>query len=174
MDAVAARSAKWEAFPVAQPKNPDPVLDDVDSALVKLLQNDARMPNSRLAAAAGIAESTCISRVRSLVARGVITGFSATVAPKEVGFTLQALISVSIRAGARARIVAFSDEIRALPGVVQVFFLGSSEDFIIHLVARDSDAVREFVVENLSVHEAVATTRTSLVFEHHYNGVTVA
>ena len=62
-------------------------------------------------------------------------------------------------------------EMRELPEVLQVFFLGGSEDFIVHLAARDSDHVREFVLENLSANAAVANTRTSLVFEHFHKGV---
>jgi DNA-binding Lrp family transcriptional regulator len=146
-------------------------LDAVDSTLVALLQADSRLSNSRLAAAAGIAESTCIARVRGLVARGIITRFTTLVEPKALGLGLQALISVSIRSGARAQIRAFRDEIRAMPRVVQVFFLGGAEDFIIHLVAHDTDDVRDFVLDNLSANPSVASTRTSMVFEHHYNGL---
>ncbi|MEY4300990.1 MAG: AsnC-type helix-turn-helix domain, partial [Actinomycetota bacterium] len=44
-------------------KNPQPVeLDDVDRALLKLLQDDARMTNADLAATVGIAASTCPQR----------------------------------------------------------------------------------------------------------------
>ncbi|WP_104177474.1 Lrp/AsnC family transcriptional regulator [Cryobacterium sp. Y50] len=147
-------------------------LDEVDRILIAALQADSRTTNSRLAAAAGIAESTCVSRVRSLVSRGIVTDFTAMVDPKAIGFGLQALISVSIRAGARTHIPAFRDSIRVMPRVVQLFFLGGSEDFIIHLSARDTDDVRDFVLEHLSADPAVASTRTSMVFEHFYNGVT--
>jgi len=73
--------------------------------------------------------------------------------------------------GARQRIVEFGEEIRALPEVVQVFFLGGSEDFIVHLAVPDSDRLRDFVLERLSANPVVATTRTSLVFDHHHRGV---
>ena len=56
-------------------------LDEVDHELVRLLIANARMTNADLASAVGIAQSTCITRVRSLVARGVISGFSANVEP---------------------------------------------------------------------------------------------
>jgi DNA-binding Lrp family transcriptional regulator len=148
-------------------------LDDVDRTLIKILRENARTPNSRLAELAGIAPSTCVTRVRSLVARGVISGFTATVDPATIGLGLQALISVGIRAGARNLMMELSDEIRALPGVVQLYFLGGAEDFIIHVAVRDSAAVRDFVLDNLSAHPAVASTRTSLVFDHHYSGPTL-
>lgn len=148
-------------------------LDPIDRTLVRLLRADARTPNSRLAEAAGIAPSTCVSRVRSLLDRGIITGFTAELDPAALGLTLQALISVNIRVGQRQAIASFAEEIRALPEVVQLFFLGGSEDFIIHVAVRDSNDVRDFVVSNLSAHPAVASTRTSLVFDHHRKGPAV-
>jgi DNA-binding Lrp family transcriptional regulator len=148
-------------------------LDEVDRTLIRALRENARTPNSRLAQLAGIAPSTCVARVKSLVTRGVISGFTATVDPATIGLGLQALISVGIRAGARNLMTELSDEIRALPGVVQLYFLGGAEDFIIHVAVRDSAAVRDFVLDNLSAHPAVASTRTSLVFDHHYSGPTL-
>lgn len=148
-------------------------LDPVDRTLVRLLRADARTPNSRLAERAGIAPSTCVARVRGLRERGIITGFTAELDPAALGLTLQALISVNIRVGQRQAITLFAEEIRALPEVVQLFFLGGSEDFIIHVAVRDSNDVRNFVVSNLSAHPAVASTRTSLVFDHHRMGPSV-
>ena len=144
-------------------------LDAVDRAILSELQADGRMTNAELADRVGIAPSTCVTRVRGLVARGVITGFTATVNPAVMGVALQVLVSVTIRSGARQRIAEFSEELRSLPEVLQLFFLGGVEDFIIHLVARDSDHVRDFVMEHLSAHPAVSSTRTSIVFSHDRN-----
>lgn len=148
-------------------------LDEVDRQIIAQLQLNGRMTNAELAERVGIAPSTCVARVRSLVSRKIITGFTAAVDPGVMGMTLQVLVSVTIRSGARQRIAEFSDELRALPEVLQLFFLGGVEDFIIHLAARDSDHVRDFVMEHLSAHPAVSSTRTSIVFSHHQNPVRV-
>ena len=147
------------------------VIDAVDRQIIEQLQLNGRMTNAELAERVGIAPSTCVARVRSLVSRGIITGFTASVDPAVMGMTLQVLVSVTIRSGARQRISEFSEELRALPEVLQLFFLGGAEDFIIHLAARDSDHVRDFVMEHLSAHPAVSSTRTSIVFSHHQNPV---
>jgi DNA-binding Lrp family transcriptional regulator len=138
----------------APPTRPG-VLDDVDRQLVGLLRENARTPNSRLAELLGIAPSTCAARVASLVDRGVIAGFTA--------------ISVSIRAGSRQHIGEFRADLQHRPEVRQLFFLGGAEDFVLHVAVHDTDALREFVVEQLSAHPAVASTRTSLVFQHDEN-----
>lgn len=149
----------------------EPVLDEVDRLIVEELQLNGRITNAELAERVGIAASTCVARVRSLVSRKIITGFTAQVDPGVIGMGLQVLISVSIRSGARQRIIEFSNELRAYPEVLQVFFLGGVEDFIVHLAVRDSDHVRDFVTDHLSAHPAVSSTRTSIVFSHHQNPI---
>ena len=76
-------------------------LDSVDRQLVELLQANSRQSNTQLASAVGIAQSTCIARVRSLVDRGIITRFTVDVGLPQLGLALQALISVNIRSGQR-------------------------------------------------------------------------
>lgn len=141
-------------------------LDGIDLDIIRVLKTNARITNADLAEAVGIAASTCIGRVRALVSSGVITGFSADVDPVKVGLASQVLISVTLRAGARSHLNEFMDQMRNRPEVVQVFFLGGSEDFIVHLAVADSTAVREFVLEYLSNNPTVASTRTNMVFEH--------
>lgn len=150
---------------------PDTDLDAVDRKIIEELQSNGRVTNAELAERVGVAASTCIARVRNLVSRGVITGFTASVDPRAMGLELQVLVSVTVRSGARQRIAQLSEELRALPEVMQLFFLGGVEDFIIHLAARDSDHVRDFVMENLSADPAVSSTRTSIVFSHHHNPI---
>ena len=149
----------------------DVELDAIDMKIINELQLNGRITNAELAERVGVAASTCIARVRGLVSRRVITGFTANVDPRAMGLDLQVLVSVTVRSGARQRIAELSDELRALPEVMQLFFLGGVEDFIIHLGARDSDHVRDFVTDHLSTHPAISSTRTSLVFSHHRNPV---
>ncbi|WP_029069270.1 Lrp/AsnC family transcriptional regulator [Jonesia quinghaiensis] len=141
-------------------------LDSIDQEIVRALRLDARISNAALADRVGVAQSTCHQRVRALVQRGVISRFTAELSADQLGLTLQVLISVNIRSGQRAAVTRFAQEMRSLPQVVQTFFLGGSEDFIIHIAARNSDDVRDFVVMHLSTHPAVASTRTSIVFDH--------
>ena len=49
----------------------------------------------------GVSPSTCLARVRALVADGVITRFTVDVDPDAFGEPLQALVSVRLRPGER-------------------------------------------------------------------------
>lgn len=141
-------------------------IDEVDRRILLALHADARISNSALADAVGIAASTCHGRVRRLQEIGVIRGFYTDIDPAAVGLGLQAMISVSLQSNARGKIRSFIAQIRKRPQVMDVYFLAGGDDFILHVAARDTDDLRAFVVENLNADADVAGTQTSLIFEH--------
>lgn len=141
------------------------VVDPVDRELLKLLQTDARMPNSELAQRVGIAASTCHGRVRRLIDSGVIRGFFADVDPAAVGRSLRAMVAVSLQSDARGQIRRFAGEIARRDEVIDVFFLAGTDDYLLHVATTDTESLRRFV-EMLNSQPEVAGTTTSLVFEH--------
>ncbi|MGV9860380.1 Lrp/AsnC family transcriptional regulator [Gordonia sp. NPDC003425] len=151
---------------VASPKDVRPaVLDETDRELLRLLQTDARMPNSELAAKVGIAPSTCHGRLRRLVDSGVIRGFFADVDPAAVGRPLRAMVAVSLQSDARGQIRRFVGEIARSDEVIDVFFLAGTDDYLLHVATSDTESLRTFV-EMLNSRREVAGTTTSLVFDH--------
>jgi len=141
-------------------------LDDIDRHIVRELARDARIANNALAERVGIAPSTCLGRVRSLRERGVIRGYHADVDPAALGMPLQAMIAVRLQSHARSRIRAFVADVAGLPEVLNVFFLAGADDFLVHVAARNTENLRNFVVVNLSGNPDVALTETNLIFEH--------
>ncbi len=164
---MAEQKAKQAVVGPVKPKDVRPAgLDEVDRKILTALHRDARMSNAALADAVGIAPSTCHGRVRRLQDLGVIRGFHADIDPAAIGLPLQAMISVSLQAGARGKIRSFIQQIRRRHQVIDVYFLAGADDFIIHVAARDTDDLRSFVVDNLNADADVAGTQTSLIFEH--------
>ena len=142
------------------------ILDEIDHKILRILAGEARTPNNALAAEVGVAPSTCLMRVRRLQDAGVIKGFHAELAPEALGKPLQAIVSVRLQAHARAGMGSFAQRYAALPGVLNVFMLAGSNDFQIHVAAKSTDELREFVVKNLCAPREVAATETNLIFEH--------
>jgi DNA-binding Lrp family transcriptional regulator len=61
---------------------------------------------------------------------------------------------------------AFGKELRDLPEIKQFFVLGGADGFLIHITARNTEHIRQFVLEHLSSNPAVAGTQTNLVFAY--------
>ena len=68
-------------------------LNPIDLQLLHLLAIDGRQSNKKLAAATGIAPSTCLTRVRRLQRDGVIKAVQAIIDPVKLGYPLQAIIN---------------------------------------------------------------------------------
>jgi DNA-binding Lrp family transcriptional regulator len=147
------------------PNNVRP-LDEVDRRILVELAADARLPNNALADRAGIAASTCLGRIRALREQGVIRGYHADIDPAAFGRPLQAMIAVRLQSSARGHIPAFMAKVAQLPEVLNVFFLGGANDFMIHIAATGTENLRDFVVVNLSGNPDVALTETNLIFDH--------
>ncbi|MFO7700069.1 MAG: Lrp/AsnC family transcriptional regulator, partial [Acidimicrobiia bacterium] len=92
-----------------------PELDATDRRIIELLQKDGRQSNKALAAAVGIAPSTCSERFQRLRDAGVFRGFHADVDPAALGVGLQALAAASSRRGARAGVRAECDRATGAP-----------------------------------------------------------
>ncbi len=70
-------------------------LNEIDRALLRKLVADGRATLAQLAGAAGLSVSAVQSRVRRLEARGVISGYSARVAPETLGQQLSAFVAIT-------------------------------------------------------------------------------
>ena len=149
-----------------QPNDIRPLIDATDRQILEVLAVEARIPNNALADRVGIAPSTCLGRVRALMERGVIRGFYADIDPEAVGHALQAIIAVRLQVDARDAIRYFAERLAGMAEVRNVFFIAGGQDFLVHVVAKDTAELRQFVVVNLSGSPEVASTETNLIFEH--------
>ena len=141
-------------------------LDAVDRQILETLSEDARIANNQLAAKLGVAPSTCLARVRALREAGVLRGFHAEIDLAALGRPLQAMIAIRLTVHARAEIEDFTEAVRALPGVLSVFHMTGVTDYLVWAAAADMQELREFVVDHLATHAAVAHAETSLIYEH--------
>ena len=141
-------------------------LDRIDRILLRRLQNDARTSNKELAAAAGVAPSTALERVRRLRADGVLLGTHAEVSPQAIGRPLQALVAVQLRQHARTLVEAFEAHALALPEVIQVFHTAGASDYLVHVAVRDPEHLRTLALAAFTERPEVARIETSLLFAH--------
>ena len=152
--------------PGPAPRTPPP-LDEVDLALLAVLSRDGRATNVALARAAGIAESTCLGRVRSLQQRGFITGYAGQLDYALLGLPIQAMVAVRLAGHNGAQVDAFGDHVSGLPGVIAAYNVSGTDDFLVHVVAESPDALRDLVLTHLSSQSGVVNVTTSLIFRAH-------
>ena len=140
-------------------------LDEVDRILVRLLESDGRISNAALAREAGVAESTCLARVRSLRERGVVRGIHADVDPAAVGRGVEALVAVRFGGHSRADLEAFAAQVPDVPGVLALHHVSGATDFVVHVACPSAHELRDVVLDHLTGREGVLHAETSLIFD---------
>ncbi len=141
-------------------------LDELDTAILRELQRDARRTNRDVAAAVGVSPTTALDRTRALRDRGVIRQATLDVDLESIGRPVQALIAVRIRPPSRRNIEAFRNWVSRLPDTIGLFVLSGTEDFLIHVAVPDNNSLYAFVIDRLTERPEVADVRTSVVYEH--------
>ncbi|NJC72423.1 Lrp/AsnC family transcriptional regulator [Planosporangium thailandense] len=147
------------------PTDAAPALDATDLSILAELAADGRITNAALASRVGIAESTCIHRVRALRDAGVIAGIHARLDLAALGYPLQAVIKVRLGSHNREHVRSFHATLTEIPGVLTAFHVAGEDDYLLHAAVESPEALRDLILEHINVHPAVRHTETHLVFE---------
>ena len=150
---------------MSDPQSGASALDELDLRLLAALVASPGRSNKALAADLGIAESTCAYRVRALRSRGVIAGVRVVLDATALGLPLQGVIRVRLGRHTREGVGRLFDALVRTPGVIEVFHVAGEDDFLVHVAVEDAAALRDIVLQHITVHETVRTTETHLVFE---------
>ena len=137
-------------------------LDDSDRQILSELVRDARTSIRSLAERVHISRASAYARVSRLVADGVITGFSARIAPERAGLGTSAYVSLSIEQNSWGEVSTY---LGRLPYVEHVWRLGADFDVLVLVRAPDNAALRVLVLDRIQSISSVRTTRTWLVFD---------
>jgi DNA-binding Lrp family transcriptional regulator len=141
-------------------------LDRIDREIVSLLLENARLSNKEMAAAVGIAQSTCSERIRRLESTGVFRGFHAEVEPSVIGVGLQAMIAVRLHRHETSQVERFRTYAAQLDEVVAFYHMAGNNDFLVHVAVRDSNHLRDIAMGAFTAQPEVAHIETSIIFEH--------
>ena len=141
-------------------------MDELDSAIIRHLQSDARQTNRDLARTLGIAPSTCLERVRALRERGVVTGYHAEVSLAALNRGVQALLHVQVRPLSRTVIDSFKAYAMTLPEVLSVFVVAGGDDFLVHVAVPGVDALHAFLMDKFSGRREIVGFRSSVIYQH--------
>jgi Lrp/AsnC family transcriptional regulator for asnA, asnC and gidA len=134
---------------------PTVVLDDVDKALIEALQQDGRLPYTRLAAQVGLSEAAVRQRVQRLIESGV-TQIVAVTDPMTLGF--RRMVMVGLRVEGDLRSVA--DTLSAIPEVDYVVIVSGSFDLLLELVCEDDEHLLALLNDKVRTIPGVRTSET--------------
>ena len=142
-------------------------LDDTDRAILRILQEDARTPFSELARRIDMSSATVHDRVGRMEDAGVIEGYHAKVNAKEVGYGVSALVGLRVEQGREEDAL---DRLRDIEAVREIHLTTGEWDVILHVVAEDTDRLRELMFDRIADMDGFSRSQTMIILGTDYEG----
>ena len=137
-------------------------LDAVDCEMIRLLQQDGRIPNTVLAKKIGISEATVRARLNRLIQDEVIQ-IVAVSNPMKLGFEIVGIIRIHIDIHKMEHITRELQKLDALWFIVHTTGgTGIDAEFVV----KDIQELNELIFEKINRIDGVNQTETSLILKY--------
>jgi Lrp/AsnC family transcriptional regulator, leucine-responsive regulatory protein len=143
----------------------DRSLDRIDRRILTLLQQDGRMPVSRIARELHLTVTPCAERIRKLEQRGYIMGYFAHLDPKLLDQQLLAYIEVQLDRTTPDVFERFKNAAAAMDEVLECHMVAGGFDYLLKVRVRDMDEYRRVLAEGIAAVRGVQQTHSYFVME---------
>jgi Lrp/AsnC family leucine-responsive transcriptional regulator len=138
-------------------------LDEIDTGILQLLQQDARLSHKELAYKLNRSVTPIHVRVRRLQEEGYIKHYTAIVNPKKVGINLIAYTQVQLKEHSQEKLKGFQAEVVKLKEVMECYHLTGIFDFLLRIAIRDMEEYNDLLINKLSKLPDVGTMQSFFV-----------
>jgi Lrp/AsnC family transcriptional regulator for asnA, asnC and gidA len=127
-----------------------------DRAIIRLLQQNARISYAELSRATNIPESTVRRRMERLQQRGIIQ-FAMLAEPDKLGYEIRAMIGLRVEL---QKLTSIAEVINQLDEVTFAAFLTGSFDVMIQVVVQSQEALVRFLTDKVARVDGVRSSET--------------
>lgn len=141
----------------------DKGLDPTDRAILRELQQNARITNTDLAQRVDLSAPGVQKRLRKLEENGVIRHYTAMVDPEAVGYDMLCFVQVTLQRHEPTAVEHFRHVIQTMPEVLECYHLTGEHDYLLKVVVRNRKHLETFLLDTLTPVPGMDKIRTSLV-----------
>ena len=135
--------------------------DEIDLAILGVLQSDGRITNADLADEVGLSPSACHRRVRTLESEGIIERYAALVNRELVGRGVSVFVEISLESQREELLDDFEAQITQVPHVQSCHLMAGNADYLVHVTCADVADYETIHREYLAVLPGVIRVRSS-------------
>jgi DNA-binding Lrp family transcriptional regulator len=140
-----------------------PVLDAMDLAILKLLQQNSRITIKEISEQVHLSTTPVHERIRRMEQNGVIKQYITILNAAKVGKGLMVICYVSLRQHSKNAGDKFIKSILAMNEVLECLTISGEFDFMLKVVASNMDDYYDFHVNKLSQVENVGNVQSVFV-----------
>ena len=140
-------------------------LDRVDLRLLKILQEDGRITNLKLAEAVALSPTAVLARVQRLTREGFIQGYEARLDAERLGRGFTVFVEVLLDRTTPNVFDQFKAAVQVHPEIMECHMVAGGFDYLLKTRSADMNAYRVFAGNVLWQLPGVRETRTYAVME---------
>jgi len=137
-------------------------LDDIDSRIISMLQEDGRRSYSDIADEVGRTEVTIRRRVKRLTDEGIIKRFTVILDPLKIGRRISAIVRVKAQMKQASGI---AEKVKEYDEVTEAFFLDGACGVMLKVTVDDLAQLKSFLEKKLGRVPGVGEVETCIVLE---------
>ena len=139
------------------------LLDAKDLAILKLLQENARLTVKEIAQQVHLSTTPVHERIKRMEQSGVIKAYVTVVDPVKVNKGLNVICYVSLKEHSKVAGLKFIEAIENMPEVLECYSISGEFDFMLRIVCSDMNAYYNFHVHQLSELENMGNVQSVFV-----------
>jgi len=140
-------------------------LDKIDLRILRVLQQDGRVSNLKLAESVHLSPTAVLERVKRLTREGYILGYAARLDPGKLGAGLLVFIEVVLDRTTPDVMNAFAAAVQVRPEILECHLVAGGFDYLIKTRVADMAAYRELIGSVVWSLPGVRETHTYAVME---------
>jgi Lrp/AsnC family leucine-responsive transcriptional regulator len=140
------------------------MLDDKDRAILTELQKDARRSTKAIAKDLNIPRATVHERIKRMMDKGIIKGFTVVPDYSQLGEPVTAFILISFLPNNDVSQRELAGRIAGLDGVQEVHLISGEHDILIKVRGRSMEGIGSLVIDKLRMIPGVGKTLTVASF----------
>ena len=140
-------------------------LDRIDRRILRILQQEGRIPFTELGERVGLSTTPCTERVRRLERDGVIIGYHARLSPAAVKASLLVFVEISLAYKSGDIFEEFRRAALKLPNVLECHLVSGHFDYLIKARISEMASYRKLLGSTLLTLPHVRDSRSYIVME---------
>jgi Lrp/AsnC family leucine-responsive transcriptional regulator len=140
-------------------------MDTIDRRILRVLQEDGRISNLKLAETVHLSPTAVLERVKRLTREGYITGYEAKLDPVKLGAGLLVFVEVLLDRTVHDVMDSFKAAVQVRPEILEAHLVAGGFDYLLKTRVADMAAYREFIGSVIWSLPGVRETRTYAVME---------
>lgn len=138
-------------------------IDEIDRAILRILQSDARESFIEIARNLGVSGGTVHARVGRMKELGLIKGSALLVDYARLGYSVEAFIGLKlVRAHDCGTLMA---KLETLPEVLEVHYTTGAYSLFIKVMARSMQDLHHILFERLQGFDEIQSTETFVILD---------